>query len=110
MLMQDDDTAFAPAPGVRFLWTVMRLMLLQSLHVARAVVGRFVAILKVEVDRDWSLMTTDIRGSAGVPLSWFRTHVPALDRNGFVAKWCVNAVVATCGDGEYRFRLRAAGV
>jgi hypothetical protein len=122
VLMLDDDTAFAPAQGVRFLWTAMRLLLLQSLHVvrqqaagqpgftARAVVGRFVAVLKVEVDRDWSLMTTDIRGSAGVPLSWFRTHVPALDRDGFAAKWCANAVVATCGNGEYRFQLSAAGM
>ena len=128
VMLQDDTSTFKPAPELAFLWTFLRLLMLQSLwdthnqragqpsHTAQAVVSRFVKSLQQQVTRDWQRVMTDIRWEAGVPASWFRGRDPQLEQEDFKAKWCVRGVIATVGAhpvhgaAEMTFQLTAAGV
>lgn len=120
VLLLDDRSDWAPARSVAALWQHLRLLLLESLflaqsapaaqpHAAKAVVSRFIAVLRRQVEADWQRVQADIRWRAGVPFTWFRGRDPNLDLDDFAKRWCVNGVIATIAGG-LTFNLTLQGL
>lgn len=120
VLLLDDRTDWAPARDVAALWQHLRLLLLESLflaqsapaaqpNAAKAVVSRFIAVLRRQVQADWQRVQADIRWRAGVPFTWFRGRDPNMDPDDFAKRWCVNGVIATTAGG-LAFNLTLQGL
>ena len=123
-----DEGPWRPTLECRSLWDYMRVLMLHSIwaarcsaaadsgsHTAQAVVGRFVAALRRQVEMDWQRVQSDIRWGTGMPFSWFRGRDPRITPEAFKARWCRHAVIASWQPpaansvGRYVFRLTGAG-
>lgn len=121
VLLADDAGVWQPSDGLRPMWTLLRVTMLQSVWRVRcaqrgqpgqlvfrrvAVLGAFVREVRSLVLRDWARVQGDVRAQAGVPLSWLRGRQPAMELAEFQQVWCAQGVIAVAGvDAGGRRRL-----
>ena len=108
VLLADDHRVWCPAPGLTFLWSVLRLTLLSvvwgarcrrqaaqrpftSVGVAAAMVGRVNTLMRVE----WQRVVSDPRRVVGACPSLFRGTDVHLSRDMFEGRWCHRGVLCT---------------
>lgn len=100
LVLLDDTRVWAPPADKVQLWTYLRLLLLESVWMARrssrlstssftakAAACRFKAELQQQLLSDWARMGTDVRVGSGVPMAWLRGGNPVLSWPDFWAKW-----------------------
>ena len=111
ILLLDDSTVWQPPQQLYQLWTYMRLLMLESIWVARcasegrpfssaAVIMRFRAALQQQLTQDWLRTQRDIRLDSGVLLSWLKGRHPVLSAEKFQAKWQQPGGIYAAADGE----------
>ena len=108
VILLDDSRVWAPARGREGLWTLMRLLMLESLYVttagqqqqqqqqeqpisvsaaAAAAIYRCRTALQRLMQVDWLRVGHDLREDAGVPLSWLRGPAPMMSSRAFQQRW-----------------------
>ncbi len=111
IVLLGDSTAWQPPVALQQLWTYLRLLLLESIWMARcvgngrpftavSVTARFRAALQQQLKQDWARSQGDIRQDSGVPLSWLRGRSPVLPPQQFAARWQASGVLYTVVAGE----------
>jgi exonuclease III len=111
LLLLDDYTVFCPPPALQWLWTYLRLLMLQSIWVVRSesegkpyssssIISRFLAALQQQLKQDWARTQGDIRVNSGVPLGWLKGCNPIMSQQQFEAKWQRAGVLYVMVDGE----------
>jgi hypothetical protein len=98
VILLGDRTAWQPPAALQQLWTYLRLLLLESIWMARcvgngrpftavSVTARFRAALQQQLKQYWARSQGDIRHDLGVPLSWLRGRSPVLPPQQFAVRW-----------------------
>jgi hypothetical protein len=111
VILLGDRTAWQPPAALQQLWTYLRLLLLESIWMARcvgngrpftavSVTARFWAALQQQLKQDWARSQGDICHNSGVPLSWMRGQSPVLLPQQFAVRWQASGVLYTVVAGE----------
>jgi hypothetical protein len=120
-MLLDDSSVWAAPAEVAYMWTYLRLQMLECLlnqatqsqrqqqaphsNAALAVACSFKAAVQQQMARDYRRVDEDIRLTAGVPLSWLPGKSPELDTAQFLTKWG-----ALAQNGQPVFSVPLAGL
>lgn len=75
-------------------------------NAAHAVIGRFIAAVRRDVEHDWLRCQEDPRfGLDGTYSSWFRGRDPCITPEEFRSRWCKGGICCSASGGSLRLKL-----